>query len=185
MKRLTASIVLTAVLLSLAAVTVVNLTTQVTGVLPFANGGTGKTVPLGLALASTHDTAKTASITTSTACAASANQCNTAGQYEVGFNFTQGGTACSSVTAGSVAFKLTWTDTNGVSHSAISLPVFNSTSNTPAGSFTFTTSNATAYASNVFYVSTNGTVIQYATTYTACTTGTGTYQLDTVTRRLQ
>jgi hypothetical protein len=133
-----------------------------------------------------HATAQTAAISTATLCAASAGACNVAGQYHIHWNFTQGGTACTVVTAGSVTFLLTWTDTNAVSHSAIAMPMFNSVSNiATSGSFTFTTSNATAYASGDFNISTNGSVIQYATGYTACTTGTGTYQLDAVVTRLQ
>ncbi len=34
-------------------------------------------------------------------------------------------------------------------------------------------------------LSTNGTVIQYASTYTACTTGTGTYNVHITTEQLQ
>ena len=133
-----------------------------------------------------HATAQTAAISTATLCAASAGACNVAGQYHVHWNFTQGGTACTVVTAGSVTFLLTWTDTNAVAHSAIAMPMFNSVSNTAtSGSFTFTTNNATAYASGDFNISTNGAVIQYATGYTACTTGTGTYQLDASVTRLQ
>jgi hypothetical protein len=133
-----------------------------------------------------HATAQTAAISIATLCAASAGACNVAGQYHIHWNFTQGGTACTVVTAGSVTFLLTWTDTNAVSHSAIAMPMFNSVSNiATSGSFTFTTSNATAYASGDFNISTNGSVIQYATGYTACTTGTGTYQLDAVVTRLQ
>lgn len=133
--------------------------------------------------AAVHSTGNTAVISTATLCTAA--NCP-AGQYEVHFNFTQGGTACSVVTAGSVTFLLTWTDTNGVAHSAIPLPMVNSVSNiATSGSFTFTTANGAAYASGNFHISSNGSIIQYATGYVGCTTGTGTYQLDASVTRLQ
>ena len=135
------------------------------------------------AQSSIHSTANVAAISTATLCAAA--NCP-AGEYEVHFNFTQGGTACTVITAGSVTFLLTWTDTNGVAHSAVALPMFNSVSNiATSGSFTFTTANGSAYASGNFHISTNGTIIQYATGYVGCTTGTGTYQLDASVVRLQ
>lgn len=132
-----------------------------------------------------HLTAQTGSIGTATLCAASAGACNVAGQYHVHFDFTETGTACSSVAAGSVAFKLTWTDTNGTSHSAIQIGVYDQETAGFTTAFHFNTALGTAGASGDFSISTNGTVIQYATTYVACTTGTGTYQLDSAVTRLQ
>ncbi len=132
-----------------------------------------------------HQTAKTASITTATLCAASAGACNVAGQYDVHFDFTETGTACSSVTAGSVSFQLTWTDTNGTTHSAITVGVYDEESADFTTAFHFNTALGTSGASGDFSISSNGSIIQYATTYVACTTGTGTYQLDAVATRLQ
>ena len=135
-----------------------------------------------------HQTAQTASIGTATLCAASAGACNVAGQYHVHFDFIETGTACSSVAAGSVSFNLTWTDTNATVHSAVVIPVLSQTGATSVAqgnAFTFATALANAGASGDFDVSTNGSVIQYATTYIACTTGTGTYQLDAVVTRVQ
>jgi uncharacterized repeat protein (TIGR03803 family) len=53
--------------------------------------------------------------------------------------------------------------------------------------FFFQTSNGTAYGTGTVTISSNGSVIQYATGYTQCTMGmgTGTYQLDAAVTRLQ
>jgi collagen type VII alpha len=139
---------------------------------------------------SIHQTAKTAAITTATLCAASAGACNVAGQYHVHWDFIQTGTACSltGATAGTT-FLLTWTDTNGTSHSAVSLLMQSEA--TGAGTplmtqtFFFQAALGSAYGSGDLNISTNGTVIQYATGYTGCTTGTGTYQLDATVTRIQ
>lgn len=133
-----------------------------------------------------NQTGQTASISTATLCAAAAGACNQAGQYRVDVSFTQGGTACSIVTAGSVAFSITWTDANGTTHSAATVPIDNQATPTAlSGAFTFTTSNATGAGSGTMNIWTNGTVIQYATAYTACTTGTGTYNVNATVTRLQ
>ena len=135
-----------------------------------------------------HQTAQTASIGTATLCAGTAGNCGVAGMYNVHWDFIETGTACSSVTAGSVSFALTWTDSNAVVHSAVIPQMLNQTSATATAmgsTFTFATALANAGASGTFNVSTNGSVIQYATTYVACTTGTGTYQLDAAVTRLQ
>jgi hypothetical protein len=133
-------------------------------------------------------TGQTATKSISTLCAASAGACNQAGQYHVHFNFWQSGTACSSVTAGSVTFALTWVDENAVTHSAVIIPMMNQTGATSVAvgnSFTFATAHANAGASGDFTISTNGSVIQYTATYTACTTGTGTYNLRASVTRVQ
>lgn len=151
-----------------------------------ANGGSAKLIES--VAAKIHLTAQTASISTATLCAASAGACNQAGQYRVKWDFIETGTACSSVVAGSVTFALTWTDSNATSHAAVIMPMLNQTGATSVAqgnSFTFATALANAGASGDFIISTNGAVIQYATTYTGCTTGTGTYQLDAVVTRVQ
>lgn len=133
-----------------------------------------------------HSPGLTGSVGTATLCAASAGACNVAGQYEINVDFAQGGTACASVVAGSVTFNLTWTDANGNAHSAVSLPIDNQTTDTTlSAGFNFTTSNATAAGTGSWIIWTNGSVIQYSTTYVACTTGTGTYQVDASVTRLQ
>jgi hypothetical protein len=132
---------------------------------------------------------QTAAITTSTLCAATSGNCNVAGaQYHIHWNMWGSGTACSSVTAGSVTFLLTWTDENTVTHTAVALPMQVQTgaaTTTVQSSFPFQTSLANESASGDFTISTNGTIIQYATGYTACTTGTGTYNLRAAVQRIQ
>jgi hypothetical protein len=137
--------------------------------------------------ASISQTSQTAAISTATLCTAA--QCpRVNGQYEVHWDFWGSGTACSSVTSGSVTFLLTWTDANAVTHSAVALQMMGQTgASTTAmgGTFPFQTALANESASGVFSFTTNGTIIQYATGYTACTTGTGTYNLTATVERKQ
>lgn len=130
-------------------------------------------------------TAQTALKTTTTLCASSAGACNTAGQYRISYNFWGSGTACSAVTAGSVGLNFTWTDENAVAHTTISVPMWDQKSAANGILFNFNTALGTEGASGSYIISTNGSVIQYATTYTACTTGTGTYNLRIAAERLQ
>lgn len=133
-----------------------------------------------------HSTGNTAAISTATLCSASAGNCDQAGHYHVDWAFTQAGTACSTPGTGAVTFLLTWTDSNGTVHSATSLPMNDSASLVAtSGSFTFRTTHAAAGASGSFNISSNGSIIQYATGYTACSVGTGTYVLDAAVTRLQ
>jgi hypothetical protein len=131
--------------------------------------------------------AKTAAVTTFTLCAATAGTaCGQAGQYRISYNFYGSGTACSSVTAGSVGLNLTWTDTNAVTHTTISMPMWDQKAAAMTnGLFNFNTALTTESASGSYIISTNGTIIQAATTYTACTTGTGTYNLKMTVEQLQ
>lgn len=133
-----------------------------------------------------HSTGNTGSISTATLCASAAGACNTAGQYHIQWTFIESGTACTIPTTGGVTFLLTWTDTNGTSHSAVSLGMDDASAiNAVSQTFHFQTSLGAAWGSGDFNISTNGAIIQYATGYTACGTGTGTYQLDTVVTRVQ
>lgn len=133
-----------------------------------------------------HATGQTAAISTATLCAASPGACDQAGQYHLHFDFIETGTACGTPGTGGVTFLLTWTDTNGTAHSAVSLAMDDSASIVAtSGTFTFRSTLAAAWASGDFNISTNGSVIQYATGYTACSVGTGTYQLDAAVTKLQ
>jgi hypothetical protein len=135
-----------------------------------------------------NQTSKTAAIATATLCAASAGACNVAGVYRVHWDFWGSGTACSSVTAGSVTFLLTWTDENAITHSAVAMPMLVQTgaaTTTSQSSFPFQLNLANESASGDVTISTNGSIIQYATGYTACTTGTGTYNLRVVVTRVK
>lgn len=132
-------------------------------------------------------TAQTAAIGTATLCTAA--QCPaTTGHYEVHWEFTGGGTACSNVSAGSVTFLLTWTDENAVVHSAVALQMQAQTgaaTTAMQASFPFQTALANESASGTFSFSSNGSIIQYATGYVACTTGTGTYSVRAEVTRMQ
>ena len=130
-------------------------------------------------------TSQTGSISTATLCAASAGACNVAGQYRINANFWGSGTACSSVTAGSVALTITWTDETGTAHSAIGFPMWDQSKSAMETSFYFNTALGTEGAGGSWIISTNGSVIQYATTYTACSTGTGTYNLRLTAERVR
>jgi hypothetical protein len=139
-------------------------------------------------VAAVNQTAQTASIGTATLCAASAGACNVAGQYRLDYNFWGSGTACSSVTAGKVVLTFTWTDENAVTHTTIPAPIVfdqKAAAANVTGTFSFNTALGTEGAYGTMPISTNGAVIQYATTYTACTTGTGTYNLRITATRLQ
>jgi len=162
-------------------------TTGTNGQFLKTDGGSPQQTSWGLLAQSgaVHSTGNTAAISTATLCAASAGACNVAGQYHVHWNFIETGTACGTPTPGGVTFTLTWTDTNTTVHT-IQLPMDDSASLTAtSGTFTFRTTLAAAWASGDINVSTNGSIIQYATGYTACGVGTGTYQLDAAVTRLQ
>lgn len=139
------------------------------------------------AAGSVNQTSKTAAITTATLCAASAGACNVAGQYHVSLNIWGSGTACSSVTAGKLVVTISWTDENGTAHSAFPPPMYdikNTTINF-TGTVNLGTTLATEGGMSDLTISTNGSVIQYAVAYTACTTGTDTYNVRGTVTRLQ
>jgi hypothetical protein len=133
-------------------------------------------------------TGQTASISTATLCAASAGACTVAGQYHVHVSMYQG-TPCLTNTANGVSFSLSWTDPNSTALGLI-VPLAGQPTNT--GTF-FTNgimvwgSNtaAIAFASGDFTIDTNGSVIQYATTYQSCSSGTTSYAVSAVVERLQ
>jgi hypothetical protein len=154
----------------------------------FLNGATNKALFVFSMPVPINQTAQTAAISTATLCGPIAGSCNQPGQYHIHWNFYGSGTACSSVTAGSVTFLLTWTDENAVVHSAVALSMVAQTGAATVAvqsSFPFQTALANESASGNFTISTNGAVIQYATGYTACTTGTGTYNLRASVVRVQ
>jgi hypothetical protein len=139
-----------------------------------------------------RSTGLTGSVSTATLCAASAGACNVAGTYHVHLAMYQSGTACTSNATGGVSFQLTWTDANGTAHSAQTIPIIgNSLGTTATGFITngLMLWGATAlgpYASGDINIDTNGTVVQYATTFSQCsTTGTATYALSAAVTRVQ
>lgn len=131
-------------------------------------------------------TSKTSSITTATLCAATAGTaCGQAGQYRISFNFWGSGTACTAVTAGSVALNITYTDEDGNAHTTIGFPLWDQSKAALGTSFYFNTAKTTESAEGSLVISSNGTIIQYATVYTGCTTGTGTYNLRATVEQVQ
>jgi hypothetical protein len=142
---------------------------------------------------SIRSTGLLASVSTATLCAASAGACNTAGTYHVHIAIYQSGSACTANTTGGVLFSLTWTDGNGTAHSAQTVPIIAGGSAVNASLTGFASSGTMlwgattlgAWASGDLNIDTNGTVIQYATTFSQCNTGTATYALSAVATRLQ
>lgn len=133
-----------------------------------------------------RSTGLVASVSTATLCAASAGACNTSGQYHIHWVFYESGTACGTPATGGVTFLLTWTDGNGTTHSAVSLGMDDASAiNAVSQTFHFQTTLAAAWGSGDFNIDTNGSVIQYATGYTACGVGTGTYALSAAVTRVQ
>ena len=151
-----------------------------------ANGSALKGMMVRAQPGNIRSTGLTGAVTTATLCAASAGACNTAGQYHIHWVFYEGGTACAVPGTGGVTFLLTWTDGNATTHSAVSLGMDDAGAiNAVSQTFHFQTSLAAAWGSGDFNVDTNGAIIQYATGYTACGTGTGTYALSIAVTRLQ
>jgi hypothetical protein len=135
-----------------------------------------------------RSTGLTASVTTATLCAASAGACNTAGTYHVHVALYQTGTACTANTTNGVGFSLTWTDANGTTHSAQPIPLETSatiTAGVVTGTMPWGATTVSGWGSGDFNIDTNGTIIQYATVFAQCTTGTATYALSAVVTRLQ
>lgn len=136
--------------------------------------------------ASVSLTGQHAAISTATICAAGTCQ---AGQYHVHVTMTQTGTACSSVTTGTAVPSLTWVDDNGVTHSAVIMQMLQQTSATATAMAStglhFETANANAGAYGDWTITTNGSNINYAVAYTACSTGTGTFSINIALGRVQ
>jgi hypothetical protein len=100
-----------------------------------------------------------------------------AGHYRIQFYVDQG-TACSNATAGSVLTTISWTDATAARVNTNNMLFTTSGSTTgPAG---------TAWVASTINVwAASASAITYATTYTACTTGTATYDLHAAVERLQ
>jgi hypothetical protein len=141
---------------------------------------------------SVNSTGLVALVSTATLCAASAGACNVAGQYHVHANIWGSGTACATPSPGGVTFSLTWTDENSVSHAAVVIPALSQSSATAvalvssAPTMPFESALANEGASIDYTLSSSGAAaIQYAVAYTACGSGTGTYNLRASAVRVQ
>lgn len=129
---------------------------------------------------------QTALISATTLCAATPlTACGQAGQYRISYNIWGSGTACSVVTAGNVQLLLTWIDENGTAHSNRPIPMWDDKTGGYIGQMNFNTSLVFEHGEGSYIISTNGSIIQYSVGYTACTTGTGTYNLRITTEQLQ
>lgn len=135
---------------------------------------------------SVRSTGLTGSVTTATICASTAGACNQAGTYNVHVAVYQSGTACTANTTNGVSVQLSWTDGNVVNHTAQTIPLTTNASLTAlAGTMAWGATTLGAWASGDINIDTNGNVIQYATTYANCTTGTATYAISAAVMRLQ
>jgi hypothetical protein len=115
-------------------------------------------------------TGQTASISTATLCGSAS--C-TAGQYVIQAYMSSTAT-CATPGPGAVSIGLAWTDETGAKTATFPL--------SPNGSTTLGTTMGlgvnTNYATGTFNMYSAGSAaIQYSTTYTACTSGTGTYTI--------
>lgn len=156
----------------------------------FTNGSTSAGMLVRAQPGPIRSTGLTASVSTATLCAAAAGACNVAGTYHVHIALYQGGTACTTNTTGGVSVQLTWTDANGSSHSAVTVPLItNSSLIALTGTMLFNQTGSgigTVFGSGDLNIDTNGSVIQYATIYGNCSvTGTATYAISAVVDRLQ
>lgn len=133
-----------------------------------------------------RSTALVASVSTATLCAASAGACNVPGTYHTHFAIYQSGTACTANTTGGISVQLTWTDGNGTTHSAVTVPLQTAATITAPvnGLVLWAATTLGSWATGDVNVDTNGTIIQYATTFSQCNTGTATYALSAVATRL-
>lgn len=137
-----------------------------------------------------HSTGNTASITTTTLCAAAAGACNKAGMYRIYWTLNQ--TTFCATGSGTVAMRLAFTDAVGVAHPVNTATMYGQSigtgvyfSNVAAYAMGTAASTGSTYGFGEATISTDGTAaITFATTVVACTTGTGTYTLDMVVMRL-
>jgi hypothetical protein len=118
-------------------------------------------------------TGQTAAITTATLCTAAICGNGAAGQYNIDA-YVDSTVTCATPGPAVVGITLTWTDETGTK-SAQSLPLdVNGATSLTA---TMALGNTTNFASGHTSIWTTGTIIQYATTYTGCTSGSGTYAI--------
>ena len=89
---------------------------------------------------------------------------------------------CATPGPATVGITLTWTDEGGTK-TAQTLPMAVNGGATPLT--TMALGNTTNFASGHTSIWTTGTIIQYATTYTACTSGTGTYAIRIAVTQVQ
>lgn len=132
---------------------------------------------------STRQTGQTASIATTTLCPASASGCNIAGTYHI-HGYIYSTVNCGTPGPAAVGINLTWTDA-ATTRSTIAMPLTTDASVT-ATAGTIALGATTHWGSFDFTLySTGANPIQYSTTYTGCTSGTGTYELELASYQVQ
>lgn len=142
------------------------------------NPTTGRNVTGVLAAQSVSLTGQTAAIGTATVC--STANCP-AGEYQVNIYIVSTAT-CSLAGPAVIAPTLSWTDDSGAkSGQAVPMAVLGGVTLLTSLVLGTTTGNATA---SVNLWSTGAQPIQYAVSYTGCTTGTGTYSVRIAVIRL-
>jgi hypothetical protein len=162
-------------------VTTQGIAFQFSGQIQAQNGFVNAGVPVGTMSSPISLTSQTAAISTATLCAASSGACGTAGMYRLSF-YLNSTNICSVPGSGAVGLSITYTDDIGTkSAQAVPLDVSGGTSLSGTLALGTTTGNATA---SVNLWSSGANTIQYATSYVACGTGTGTYSLRASVERL-
>jgi len=128
-------------------------------------------------------TGATAAVANGTSlCAAAAGACNVAGQYRVTAYFDST-VVCATPGPAAIGFNVTFTDEIGTKTAqSIPLDVNGATTLTGTMALGDAVTNATGTAS---FWSTGANAIGYGVTYTACTSGTGTFARRITVERLQ
>lgn len=133
---------------------------------------------------SKHLTAQVASLGATTVCDSVAGACNVAGLYKVS-GYIVSTVSCGTPGPAAIAPLLTWTDAASAK-SAVAIPLTTDASATAtAASIALGTvgTHWGYFTANVW--STGAAPIQISATYTACSVGTGTYELDATVTQLQ
>lgn len=154
---------------AMGAVTVVDLTFQVTGILPVANGGTGlSTIYNGTYASGTIS----ATVTATTLC--STTNCP-AGTYQVSVYLNETGTGCTTVTSGKVSPTVLFKDNQGTTRTIV-LTGTTSGGSTLSTGMTLTTAGTGWYQAWVATANSNGAAVsgtdafQLTLTFVACAT---------------
>lgn len=120
-------------------------------------------------------------IVNSTASVSDQAICNTTncpvGDYLVNANIWDSGTACTSVTAGSVVVQLDYTDAQGNHQTTFNMPMAGNSANSTNTGMKASTAGKENVGGSLMIRSNGATQIGITTAYTACTTGTLTYTL--------
>lgn len=154
---------------AMGAVTVVDLTFQVIGILPIANGGTGRST---VGNGSYSSGTVSATVAATTLC--STTNCP-AGTYQVAVYLNETGTGCTTVTSGKVSPTVLFKDNQGTTRTLV-MTGTTSGGSTLATGMTLTTAGTGWYSSWVGTANSNGAAVtgtdafQIVGTFVACAT---------------